>query len=138
MFRSHSKIWYVNLRTNSDFRSRSFDLFPPTRSETMQLFFKRMRFGKIAFDSVDKQLEPSYHEIVSKIKFTSAARKSSDIISLSFDKWKRFWQCKFHWRSHIFSLEEVLFGAYKLRGFLWSSGDIWLSEQSLGFIRFES
>ena len=30
MFRSHSKIWYVDLRTNSDFRSRSFDLFPPT------------------------------------------------------------------------------------------------------------
>ena len=28
--RSHSKIWYVDLRTNSDFRSRSFDLFPPT------------------------------------------------------------------------------------------------------------
>ena len=25
-----SKIWYVDLRTNSDFRSRSFDLFPPT------------------------------------------------------------------------------------------------------------
>ena len=25
------KIWYVDLRTNSVFRSRSFDLFPPTR-----------------------------------------------------------------------------------------------------------
>ena len=24
------KIWYVDLRTNSDFRSRSFDLLPPT------------------------------------------------------------------------------------------------------------
>ena len=31
MFRYHSKIWYVDLRTNSDFRSRSFDLFPPTQ-----------------------------------------------------------------------------------------------------------
>ena len=31
LFRSHSKGWYVDSRTNSDFRSRSFDLFPPTR-----------------------------------------------------------------------------------------------------------
>ena len=30
LFRSHSKIWYVDPRTNSDFRSRSFDIFPPT------------------------------------------------------------------------------------------------------------
>ena len=25
------KVWYVDLRTNSDFRSRSFNLLPPTR-----------------------------------------------------------------------------------------------------------
>ena len=33
LFRSHSKNWYVDLRTNSDFRSRSFDLIPPTPQE---------------------------------------------------------------------------------------------------------
>ena len=27
-----SNIWYVDLRTNSDFRSRSFDLLPPTQN----------------------------------------------------------------------------------------------------------
>ena len=31
LIRSDSKIWYVDLRTNSDFRSRSFDIIPPTR-----------------------------------------------------------------------------------------------------------
>ena len=30
MFRSHSKILYVGPKTNSDFRFRSFDLFPTT------------------------------------------------------------------------------------------------------------
>ena len=30
LFESHSKIWYIDPRTNSDFRSRSFDLFPLT------------------------------------------------------------------------------------------------------------
>ena len=40
MFRSHSKIWYVDLRTNSDFRSRSFDLFPPTQP---QIWYNRLR-----------------------------------------------------------------------------------------------
>ena len=29
LFRSHSKVWYVDPRNNSDLRSRSFDLFPP-------------------------------------------------------------------------------------------------------------
>ena len=28
------KFWYVDLRTNSDFRSRSFDLLPPTHCDT--------------------------------------------------------------------------------------------------------
>ena len=32
MFRSLSKTCYVDLRTNSDIRSRSFDLLPPTRA----------------------------------------------------------------------------------------------------------
>ena len=40
MFRSHSKIWYVDLRTNSDFRSRFSDLFPPTRWESSRRCFR--------------------------------------------------------------------------------------------------
>ena len=39
MFRSHSKIWYVDLRTNSDFRSRSFDLLPPTQNQLIGKYF---------------------------------------------------------------------------------------------------
>ena len=35
------KIWYVDLRTNSDFRSRSFDLLPPTRRTPLPFGFAR-------------------------------------------------------------------------------------------------
>ena len=34
------KIWYVDLRTNSDFRSRSFDLLPPTRKNFKTWIFR--------------------------------------------------------------------------------------------------
>ena len=33
------KLWYVDLRTNSDFRSRSFVLLPPTHAEMTNIFF---------------------------------------------------------------------------------------------------
>ena len=40
-------------------------------------------------------MQLAYHEIVSKIKSPFAARKSLDIISLSFDKWKASGNVKF-------------------------------------------
>ena len=45
LFLSHSNFLYVDLRTNSDFRSRSFDLLPPTQvcPGSIEFFFSSIR-----------------------------------------------------------------------------------------------
>ena len=83
----------------------------------MQLFFKRMRFGRISFDSVDEQLKLSYHEIVSKIESTFAARKSSDFIPLSFDKWKASGNVKFIGAYINFRSKKYCLGLINYEGF---------------------
>ena len=102
-----------------------FPISAVVRSETMQLYFRRMRSGKITFDSVDEQLEPSYQKIVSKIKSNFAARKSSNIISLGFDKWKASGNVKFigayiyfHSKKYCLGLQKVFSEAQVIIGYL--------------------
>ena len=67
------KIWYVDPRTKSDFRSRSFDLFPPThlnklgkapkhrlRSRVKSTFRPEWRWAAVQrFESLKENLDPS-------------------------------------------------------------------------------
>ena len=52
------KIWYVDLRTNSDFRSRSFDLLPPTPFRALgvceHIWLRCKNFDPSCFDPSQK------------------------------------------------------------------------------------
>ena len=91
--------------------------YPQLFDQRQCSFFKRMRFGKTTFDSVDEQLELSYHEIVSKVKSNFAARKSSNNISLSLDKWKASGNVKFNGAYIYFHSKKYCLGLIKYEGF---------------------
>ena len=60
------KLFNVELRTNSDFRSRSFDLFPPTHSPAGAIADEREYFdisaGSLEIDCERMKLDSSFGE----------------------------------------------------------------------------
>ena len=63
------KFGIVDLRTNSDFRSRSFDLFPPTRMECGRIS-SYLLYGSVASPSSNIEAWPNGTSLRSRIQGT--------------------------------------------------------------------